>query len=702
MRTFRAAAALLLALPLAAQVTVRFDADTPEVGPFPTDALTVSDPEQRTGRRVNLPLPDCRTQASTCLELGEINRLDGFHIAPHVRVRFSGAVNPDSLRDGILLVWRDRVVPAPYSIGRTDQISRINQVAYDATTNTAYAKPDEILDPQRRYALVVTDAVRDAQGNAIQVDAAMQACFDGQAGGEYCRELAGERAQVGGLLPPDRRVVAMSLFTTLSTTSFLQGARERVTETMVTMRPAAVRTAFPLADVAAMTWRQQLRSRGELFRNVPLPLEALPGVGRVVFSSYVAPQFAPEVTAANSREVLPIATEPTARTVAPPSRTETVSVVTFLPTTPAPAGGYPVVVMGHGLSSSVLESPFGIAASLAAAGYATVGINAVGHGLGPDGQVLVRLRDGQEVSVPVAGRAADTDNSGEYQAFEGCLQTGGTTANPAPVLVLRDCLRQTALDLVQLVRALQATPDLDGDGQADVNARSVSYVGQSLGAMYGTLFAAVEPSVGTTVLNAGGGPVAEIARLSTSLRPLTTLLLGLRVPALLNRGFGFDSGYVPRYAPVLVVREASVVALQEFFERLEWLHAPGDPLSYAPHLRQATLPGVPLKRVLFQAVAGDTIVPSTASTRWILAAYGQPCTSVFRFDLLRQTAPTVPVEDGHSFLLRIAPGPLQLPALAAQQQVVQFLADPRFDGASCVPEVTTPGAALFEKPEFLL
>ena len=54
-----------LALPLlqplaiwAAGVTVSFDPSNPEIGPFPTNYLTVADPAQKTGLRVNLHLPD--------------------------------------------------------------------------------------------------------------------------------------------------------------------------------------------------------------------------------------------------------------------------------------------------------------------------------------------------------------------------------------------------------------------------------------------------------------------------------------------------------------------------------------------------------------------------------------------------------------------------------------------------------------------
>lgn len=96
---------ILLPLSLFGQATsVRFEPASYNGGPFPTDALTVPDALQKTGRRVALPLPDCVAQPGAYGEVEEINRLDGFDIAPRLRVRFSSAVNVDTLRDGVFLV----------------------------------------------------------------------------------------------------------------------------------------------------------------------------------------------------------------------------------------------------------------------------------------------------------------------------------------------------------------------------------------------------------------------------------------------------------------------------------------------------------------------------------------------------------------------------------------------------------------------
>ena len=49
---------------LAAGVHPLFDLDSPATAPFPTDRFTLPDTDQLTGRRVDLPPPDCATHPS--------------------------------------------------------------------------------------------------------------------------------------------------------------------------------------------------------------------------------------------------------------------------------------------------------------------------------------------------------------------------------------------------------------------------------------------------------------------------------------------------------------------------------------------------------------------------------------------------------------------------------------------------------------
>src|SRR5262245_8308028 len=157
---------------LTGEVVVQFDPSNPEIGPFPTDFLTVPDSAQLTGRRVNLPPLNCDEQPSICTQLASINQLDGFNVQPRLRVRFSGPVDTSTLRKGIFFLALDHLTSDEMGLQQPGDTIPINQAVYDPATNTAYAKPDAALDQRRRYMIVVTNEVHDVTGNPVAADPA--------------------------------------------------------------------------------------------------------------------------------------------------------------------------------------------------------------------------------------------------------------------------------------------------------------------------------------------------------------------------------------------------------------------------------------------------------------------------------------------------------------------------------------------------
>ena len=73
-------------------VSVQFDTANPQIGPFPSDSFTVADGAQITGRRVDMPFPDCDSMVALCAQLTLVNDLDGFNVQPSITVAFSGPV----------------------------------------------------------------------------------------------------------------------------------------------------------------------------------------------------------------------------------------------------------------------------------------------------------------------------------------------------------------------------------------------------------------------------------------------------------------------------------------------------------------------------------------------------------------------------------------------------------------------------------
>ena len=145
-----------------------------------------------------------------------------------------------------------------------------------------------------------------------------------------------------------------------------------------------------------------------------------------------------------------------------------------------------------------------VASSMAAHGIATLAINAVGHGFGPLGTLTVSQSVGGPVTFSAGGRGIDQDGDGTIGGNEGL-----TTAPPRDIVFFTDGIRQTAADLMQLVRVIEVGMDVDGDGQHDLDPSRISYFGQSFGANYGTVFLAVEPSVRAGVLTVAGDPLAN-------------------------------------------------------------------------------------------------------------------------------------------------------------------------------------------------
>src|SRR5262249_55642119 len=166
-------------------------------------------------------------------------------------------------------------------------------------------------------------------------------------------------------------------------------------------------------------------------------------------------------------------------------------------------------------------------------------------------------------------------------------------------LSTRDCFRQTAVDLLQLVRAIQTGIDLDGDGSPDLDASHIYYAGQSLGAIYGTILNALEPNIRAAALNVGGGTITDIARWSPVSPGLPGDPLRLPNPPLLNQGDTWNEDYVLRDQPVKLIGVPGALDIQNFLETVEWLGTIGDPLAYAPHLKTSPLPGLAAKPVLF-------------------------------------------------------------------------------------------------------
>jgi pimeloyl-ACP methyl ester carboxylesterase len=196
--------------------------------------------------------------------------------------------------------------------------------------------------------------------------------------------------------------------------------------------------------------------------------------------------------------------------------------------------------------------------------------------------------------------------------------------------------------------------------QLNLNVNRISYVGQSFGAVLGTMLVSTESRVKTAILNGVGGPVVDIARMQNP-PTLGYAYLQTRTPPILSPDVLAFRGE----APVLTTDSAALKA----FEVTEWFNMPGDPVSFAA--------GLTNKPVLFQISRGDEEVPNPTNSLLIRAASGQARTWMYRAD---RAAAIVGVNalplQPHRFLSE--PGMYESTArtsiaLAAQQQVADFV-----------------------------
>jgi hypothetical protein len=651
----------------AAGVQPRFDLSSPEGSPFPSNRWTRIDFSQNTFLRVNLPKPDCTVRPSDCADVDVLNTLDGFNMQPRISIPFTGPIDPNSVNSSNVFL-----------ISLPDfKVTGINQVVWEVATNTLHVESDQLLRQHTTYILVVTTDVRDAAGKRI--------------GSAFFRpHMHGQMSNLVRGLPGKLRlsdVSVASIFTTQSATSLLEKVRRQIkastpTAPTFTIGAGGERTVFSLAGVTSILFSRQTGT-APTFTVSPTGTPFLAGVGTVAFGAFDAPDYetpSKVIPAVGTRSGEPAA-----------QGTNRLYFNLFLPAGPAPAGGWPVAIYGHGFTDNKNGSPFLVAGSMARRGIATIAINVVGHGFGALGTLIVNRTTGGPVVLPAGGRGFDQDGNATIDSTEGV-----NAAPPQTLVGNRDGLRQTVIDLMSLVREIEVGVDVDGNGTRDLDPAKISYFGQSFGGIYGTKFLAVEPNVLTGVPNVPGGPIIEIARLSPAFRGLVTLSLINRTPPLINLpGFAFNENIPLRNLPPVVDTVPGASAIQQLIDRTEWTSQAGNPVAYAVHLRAQPLSGVPAKSVILQFARTDATVPNPTTSAIIRAGALEDRTTLFRNDLAFASNPTFP-KNPHTFLTNVpglAPAAPGAVALAAQDQIAQFFA------SSGTVTVDPDGAGpLFETP----
>ena len=182
----------------------------------------------------------------------------------------------------------------------------------------------------------------------------------------------------------------------------------------------------------------------------------------------------------------------------------------------------------------------------------------------------------------------------------------------------RDNFREQVIDLAQLVQVLRATmptsPSLAmhiasacAMGAATVDPTKITYVGQSLGGILGTLFNAVSPDTTNVVLNVAGGDLPTLFLDSPSFAAQKASLLGSL------------AAQMPPVVP-------GTAAFDQFLATAQWVLDPADPANMAWRVTHpvnamgSPSPSNPNRKALIQFIEGDQTVPNISNLALVAAA----------------------------------------------------------------------------------
>ncbi len=447
-------------------------------------------------------------------------------------------------------------------------------------TNDITDESGNAATPDQTYFLAKrTTPLVDANGNSTDPlisDATAQAL-------EPLRQLVNsqEAAAESAGIPRDKIVVSWTA-TTQSITPVLSALRSTIQPSQATMAFTGMTTAAVIpgssgpADiyigVIGLPYYLTAASHPQDPAPLQQPWRASPGAYVPPFNQFGLDPTSTNLTYANPFPVMTgMVNAPVLMTVPNASSGHT-----------KPAEGWPVLIFQHGITRSRLDM-LAIADTMASIGYAVIAIDTALHGVtDPSNPLYIE-------NTPFGAMANErtfdldlTDNATGAPGPDGIIDSSGAHfINLANLLVSRDNVRQTIADLFTLTATIP-TIDLDADSVPDLNGANIRFAGQSLGAMIGTGFLALEPNVTTGTLNVPGGGIARLLDGSPTFGP--------RIRAGLAAA-GLEAG-TPEYDSFMVVTQTVIDS--------------ADPINFGA-LTAAT------NNVLLQEVLGDMVVPNAVS-----------------------------------------------------------------------------------------
>jgi hypothetical protein len=285
-------------------------------------------------------------------------------------------------------------------------------------------------------------------------------------------------------------------------------------------------------------------------------------------------------------------------------QTRTVPFVIVMPSTAAPAGGYPVVIFEHGIGGSK-EQALGMADTAASMGYASIAIDQAVHGFGANGttDTAGTMISGSLTPPGVTGMG-NSRPSAEWASNFFMLPSSLTAranlyTSAFHLWRLERVLNQPAADPTSLTAQLTATIG------AGINTGPTThrFVGQSLGSIVGTIFLAGNAG-STGGSNMKGFLSVPGARLGFVLHDSPAFQSAVNA--------GLAANGVPTGSP----------AYNQFFVVAQSIADSADPatmMTPLPGASSSRLAG----RVAAQEAVGDLVIPNAEGNYWANALGGR-------------------------------------------------------------------------------
>jgi hypothetical protein len=598
---------------------------------FPDNFFTLPDSTEVSGLRVHfrqgIDYAACdSTDYSVCDTFAMLNNLDGFDLQPRVTVPLTGAVKLSSVDDSDFYI--------------TDAsggfVSGLRQLVFDPASNMLSGISDQFLTEDTPFRVVVTSGIQDSSGNSIS--ACASSCVVPFTTRTASSELVNIRKSMDLPVSDPSNAYRLANFPSASTdgsgrkASFQQGTTTTVFQASTVL--PSVSSQIP-AQAGIVRNDQVSTNPATPLNSSAVPNLIPPGTaGYYAFGSFLSPryQFA-SVSAQQDNpynvgdghtdgEIPPV---PTKQTVAPLGA-DRLGLIVVTPDPAKFAPPWPVAIYGPGFTRSNYDI-FVTADYNAALGIATLSIDPSGHGFGPDSTSTINQTGGTSTTFKSYGRGRDLNGDGVFGdgLNDGVGPTahaqsgGGFLPSRKPIDGLSSGLIQTVVDNMALARSVQAGMDIPGVGTNLFSDKPIIYYGLSFGGIYGTMLMGTDPVFHQGLLNVPGGPIVDIARLS-SFRINLANTLKYAKPDLLNGGpglNGFTEDLPLRNDPPEVITHTGAQQIQELFGVTNWYDRTGSPETFAPRIRLRPDPAwanTP-KNVAFQTAYGDGTVPNpTAGT----------------------------------------------------------------------------------------